>query len=219
MEQDKKTVGRFPMDRFIKDVRNGREERSRFMKRAGKMLLAIVGIVTVTGLLCLAQYTIYPMKTDFTRTTSGYLVNKQGEELIYTKVTAKIQGSWQHYLFRTEKESTTCEVYVDGYDVTQGGISVAHDEKKNAGKAVENMNEEIKDHIKLFYMTRKCETVILGIENAVSIPGNELPETSKSTMTLLVISADTKVEAQAVVKEAAEDSSQLQKWVNRYGFL
>lgn len=23
MEQDKKTVGRFPMDRFIKDVRNG----------------------------------------------------------------------------------------------------------------------------------------------------------------------------------------------------
>lgn len=189
------------------------------MKIAGKALLAILGILTVTGLLCLVQYMIYPIKTDFARTAPGYLINGQGDELTYTKVTAKIQGSWQHYLFRTEKESTRCEVYVDGYDVTQGGISVAHHDKKTAGRAVENTNEEIKEHIKLFYMTRKCETVILGIENAVSIPGNELSVTSDHNMTLFVIPADTPKEAQAVIKEAAEDSSQLKECLNKYGFL
>lgn len=187
------------------------------MKKVGKTLLAILGILAVTGLLCLIQYMIYPMKTDFSMTKAGYLLNGQGDGLTYTKVTAQVQGTWWHYLRRTEKESTMCQVFVDGYDVTHGGISIPHYEKNTAGSAAEYGNELTEAHIRFFYMTRKCETVILGIENAGSIPGNELPEGSESTMTLLVISADTQEEVQAVIKEAAEDSGQLKACLDKYG--
>lgn len=189
------------------------------MRKVGKALLAIICVLIITGLLCLMQYTIHPIKTDFSRTTPGYLLNSQGDELIYTKIMAEVHGRWWHYLFRTEKESTRCEVYVDGYDITQGGASIPHYNKDAAGSAAEYRQEGLKDHIKFFYMTRKCETVILGVENAVSIPGNKLQDASGNSITLFVISADAPEEAQMVIKEAAEDSSQLKDCLNKYGFL
>lgn len=186
-----------------------------------KALLAIICVFIITGLLCLVQYMIYPIKTDFSRTTPGYLVNRQGDESIYTKIMADVHGRWSHYLFRTEKESTQCEVYVDGYDITRGGIGIPQWWKDSAGSGAENRPEgsEEKDVIRFLYMTRKCETIILGIQNAVSIPGNELRDTFGNSITLFVSSADTPEEALNVMKEAAEDSSQLNDCLVKYGFL
>lgn len=190
------------------------------MKKAGKVLLAIISILIVTGLLCLGQYMVYPTKTYFSETTPGYLVNRQGEELIYTKITAEVRGRWEHYLFRTEKEGTLCEIFVEGYNVTGGSfLSTAYWDKHAAGSAAESRDTGQKNEIRFYYMTRKCETVILGIQNAVDIPGNDIPEPSENAITLFVLSADTPEAAQNVVKEAAEDSSQLREYVERYGFL